>query len=218
MRNNEWLSYIGELKVKGRTPPAEGFTLKNIIETVKRYVRDDTVVATDVGQHQMWVTQYYRFQKPRTLLSSGGLGAMGYGLGAAIGSCVANNRQKTVLFTGDGSFGMNCIELATAVTQGLPIVVIILNNGVLGLPRQWQYVFYEERYAYTTLNRKTDFAALAKAFGAEGHTAETLPQLERALQNLPDDRPTVIDCPIGIDEKVLPMIPPGGSIADIITW
>jgi acetolactate synthase-1/2/3 large subunit len=143
---------------------------------------------------------------------------MGYGLGAAIGGCVANNRQKTVLFTGDGSFGMNLTELATAVTQKLPIVVIILNNGSLGLPRQWQYVFYEERYAYTTLNRKTDFAALARAFGAEGHRAETLPQLEKALQNLPDDRPAVIDCPIGIDEKVLPMIPPGGSIEDIITW
>jgi acetolactate synthase-1/2/3 large subunit len=217
-RNNEWLSYIGELKIKGRTRPTDGFTLKNIIEMVRRDFRDETIIATDVGQHQMWVTQYFRFRKPRTFLSSGGLGAMGYGLGAAIGGCIANNKQKTVLFTGDGSFGMNLTELATAVSQELPIVIIILNNNTLGLPRQWQYAFYEERYAYTTLNRKTDFIAVAKAFGAEGYSAKTLQQLEKALQNLPDNKPTVIDCPIGIDEKVLPMIPPGGSIKDIITW
>jgi len=137
-------------------------------------------------------------------------------LGAAIGGCLAKNGQRTVLFTGDGSFGMNLTELATAVSQSLPVTVVVLNNNALGLPRQWQSVFFGERYSQSTLNRKTDFAALAKAFGADGYLAETLPQLESALESLPADRPAVIDCRIGIDEKVLPMIPPGGSVKDII--
>jgi acetolactate synthase-1/2/3 large subunit len=190
---------------------------RGIIRTVGRYCDDDTIVATDVGQHQMWVMQYYRFRKPRTLLTSGGLGAMGYGLGAAIGSCMANNRKRTVLFTGDGSFGMNLIELATAVSRGLPIVVVILNNNALGLPRQWQSMFYGGRFSHSTLDRKTDFAALAKAFGAKGHLAGSLPDLEHVMENLPDDLPTVIDCRIDIEEMVFPIIPPGGSVKTIVT-
>jgi len=216
-RNDEWLARIEKLK---KSPQAEyigaGFSPQNIIETVRRFCDDDTVIATDVGQHQMWVMQHYTFQKPRTLLSSGGLGAMGYGLGAAIGACLAKNRQRTILFTGDGSFGMNLNELATTVSQELPVVIVIFNNNTLGLPRQWQTVFYEGRYSQSTLNRKTDFIALAKAFGAEGFAAENLSQLEKALQSLPSGKPVVIDCRIDIDEKVLPMIPPGGSIKDII--
>ena len=141
---------------------------------------------------------------------------MGYGLGAAIGACLAKNRQRTILFTGDGSFGMNLNELATTVSQELPVVIVIFNNNTLGLPRQWQTVFYEGRYSQSTLNRKTDFIALAKAFGAEGFASENLSQLEKALQSLPSGKPVVIDCRIDIDEKVLPMIPPGGSIKDII--
>jgi acetolactate synthase-1/2/3 large subunit len=221
MRNGPWLSRIEELKKLEAEQTKEvtesgGFTPRNIIETVRRYSGGDTVVATDVGQHQMWVMQNYRFQKPRTLLTSGGLGAMGYGLGAAIGACVARNKQKTVLFTSDGSFGMNLIELATAVSQELPVVIIILNNGVLGMVRQWQGMFYEKRYAQTTLKRKTDFVALAKAFGAGGKPAASLAQLENALETLNDRLPTVIDCPIDMDEKVFPMIPPGGSVKNII--
>ena len=217
MRNDEWLSRITELKQSGKeTYMSAGFTPQNIIETVRRFCGGETVIATDVGQHQMWVTQHYKLQKPRTLLTSGGLGAMGFGLGAAIGGCIAKDKQRTVLFTGDGSFGMNLIELATAVTQELPIVIIILNNGALGLPRQWQTVFFEERYSQSELDRKTDFAALAKAFGAEGYAAMDMPQLEKALQNMPEGKPIVIDCHIDIEEKVLPMIPPGGSIKDII--
>jgi len=216
-RNDEWLARIEKLK---QSPQAEyisaGFSPQHIIETVRRFCDDDTVIATDVGQHQMWVVQHYTFQKPRTLLSSGGLGAMGYGLGAAIGASIAHNRKRTILFTGDGSFGMNLNELATAVSQKLPVVVVILNNGVLGLPRQWQTVFYEGRYSHSTLDRKTDFPALAKAFGAEGFSAENISQLEKALQSLPSGKPAVIDCRIDMDEKVLPMIPPGGSVKDII--
>jgi acetolactate synthase-1/2/3 large subunit len=227
LHNKEWLSRIEELRKTEAEHVAEvtgsgGFTPRNIIKTVRRYCEDDTIVATDVGQHQMWVMQNYRFQKPRTLLTSGGLGAMGYGLGAAIGASVAigngaaMNKRRTVLFTSDGSFGMNLIELATAVSQELPITVVILNNGALGMVRQWQTMFYGERYAQTTLNRKTNFTALAKAFGAEGYLAADLSQLENALKNLNDRVPTIIDCPIDMNEKVFPMIPPGGSVKNIM--
>jgi acetolactate synthase-1/2/3 large subunit len=216
-RNDEWLARIDELKKSAQTAYINtGFSPQNIIETVRRVCGDDTVIATDVGQHQMWVMQHYTFKQPRTLLSSGGLGAMGYGMGAAIGASLAKNRQRTVLFTGEGSFGMNLNELATAVTQKLPLVIVIFNNNTLGLPRQWQTLMYEERYSQSTLNRKTDFPALAKAFGAEGFSAENLPQLEKALNSLPSNKPAVIDCRVDIDEKVLPMIPPGGSVKDII--
>jgi len=141
---------------------------------------------------------------------------MGYGLGAAIGASLVKNKKRTVLFTSDGSFGMDLIELATAVSQELPITIVLLNNGTLGMVRQWQTMFYGERYAQTTLNRKTDFTALAKAFGAEGHLAADLSQLENALKNLNATVPTVIDCPIDMNEKVFPMIPPGGSVKNII--
>ncbi|MCL2832555.1 MAG: biosynthetic-type acetolactate synthase large subunit [Treponema sp.] len=215
-KNTEWLSRINELKQVDRQPADENFNPRNIIGTVSSYCGDDTVIATDVGQHQMWTMQYYPFKKPRTLLTSGGLGAMGYGLGAAIGGCMAAGKKRTVLFTSDGSFGMNLNELATAVSQELPILVILLNNGVLGMVRQWQTMFYDKRYSQTTLNRKTDFAALAKAFGAEGFLAENLGQLKSILEQLPASGPAVIDCRIDMDEKVLPMIPAGGTIKNII--
>ena len=215
-RQDEWLARIDELK-KAEAPRGNGgFDPCGIIETVNRYCGDDTVIATDVGLHQMWVMQYYKFRKPHTLLTSGGLGAMGFGLGAAIGSCIANNRKRTVLFTGDGSFGMNLTELATAVSQALPIVIVILNNNALGLPRQWQDMFYEKRYSQSTLDRKTDFAALAKAFGAEGYPAADIAGLEKVLGILPDGLPAVIDCRIDMDEMAFPMIPPGGSVKNMI--
>ncbi|MDR1664027.1 MAG: biosynthetic-type acetolactate synthase large subunit [Clostridiales bacterium] len=216
MRSEEWLSRIAELKRSEESHHRAAFNPLGIIETVRGYCGGETVIATDVGQHQMWVAQYYQFQKPRTLLTSGGLGAMGFGLGAAIGGCIAAGGKRTVLFTGDGSFGMNLTELATAVSEKLPVLIVILNNGVLGLPRQWQTVFYGGRYSHSTLDRKTDFAALAKAFGAEGHTAGSFGELEGVLKNLPAQAPVVVDCRIGMDEKVLPMIPPGGSVKDMI--
>ena len=189
----------------------------NLLRTVAAYCTPDTVIATDVGQHQMWTMQYFPFQTPRTLLTSGGLGTMGYGLGAAIGGCIANNRKRTVLFTGDGSFGMCLQDLATAVSQNLPLTVVIFNNGVLGMVRQWQTMFYEKHYSHTTLNRKTDFAALARAFGAKGKKITHLAELERALYNPPHDTPLVLDCQLDMDEFVLPMIPPGGCVQDLIT-
>jgi len=214
--NEQWLERIKELKYKGSTLPGSDFTPRNIIDRVREYHDDDTVVTTDVGQHQMWVAQHYRFEKPRKLIASGGLGVMGYGLGAAIGASIARGRKRTVLFTGDGSFGMNLTEMATAVTQQLPITIILLNNGSLGMVRQWQNLFYNMRYSNTTLDRKTDFPALARAFGATGFSAGSLEELEGILKSIPDKTPCLIECKIDIDEKVLPMIPVGGTIQDII--
>lgn len=177
----------------------------------------DNVVATDVGQHQMWTTQYYQFKKPRTFVTSGGLGAMGFGLGAAIGSCVGAGFKRTLLFTSDGSFHMNLNEMATAVTNRLPIIIIVLNNHVLGMVRQWQKLFFDGRYSNTSLDRKTDFVKLAEAFGAVGMRAETNAEYEECLSKAFEyETPVLIDCTIDSDERVLPMIPPGGSINDII--
>jgi len=215
-RNDEWLAQIEANKAVDVLPLTDSFEPHNILEAVRATAGDGTVVATDVGQHQMWTMQYYRFEKPRTLLTSGGLGTMGYGMGAAIGGCIASNRQKTVLITSDGSFGMNLNELATAVTQELPLVVVILNNGVLGMVRQWQNMFYGQRYSQTTLDRKTDFAALAQAFGATGRRVDNLTDLASALTDLNPSGPTVIECIIDKDELVLPMIPPSGSVKDIV--
>lgn len=217
MRHPEWRAEIEEYK-KTVVPDRPGaFYPKSIIEAVRRHASDSTVVATDVGQHQMWTVQYYHFEKPHTLLTSGGLGTMGYGLGAAIGGCIGSGRQRTLLFTSEGSFGMNLNELCTVVSQNLPITVVLLNNNVLGMVRQWQGIFYEERYSQTTLNRKTNFPALAEAFGLRGYRAESLEELEKALNAVDKEGgPALIDCHIDMDEKVLPMIPPGKSIKSII--
>jgi acetolactate synthase-1/2/3 large subunit len=165
----------------------------------------------------MWVAQHYKFEKPRTFISSGGLGTMGFGLGAAIGAYTAT-KKPTVLFTGDGSFGMNLQELATAVSTNAPVIVVLMNNGVLGMVRQWQTLFFNKHYSNTTLCRQTDFVKLAEAFGALGFRAENTAELSDALDKaIEAKRPAVIDCKIDMDEFVLPMLPPGGSIDDIIT-
>lgn len=218
-KNDGWIRRISELKEiqRGYEKPSDHLTPYRIIDRISMAAREDTVIATDVGQHQMWTAQRYPFRKPRTFISSGGLGTMGYGLGAAIGAGKASGKH-TVLITGDGSFGMNLNELATAVSQRLPLVIVIMNNGVLGMVRQWQTLFYEKRYANTTLNRKTDFVRLAEAFGAAGFRADTEEALAEALEKAFAYRgTTVIDCAVERDEFVLPMLPPGGSIDDIIT-
>ena len=213
----EWKNRVAEAKKLDVLPEEKTLTPRTLLKTVANFCNDDTVVATDVGQHQMWTMQYFPFKSPRTLLTSGGLGTMGFGLGAAIGGCIANDRKRTVLFTGDGSFGMSLQELVTAVSQNLPLLIVIFNNGVLGMVRQWQTMFYEKHYSSTTLNRKTDFPALAKAFGAEGKKITSVSELEYALKDLASDVPTVLDCQLNMDEFVLPMIPPGGSVQDLIT-
>jgi acetolactate synthase-1/2/3 large subunit len=196
---------------KGRLNP------QTVIETIRKYTSDDDVIVTDVGQHQMWTSQYYSFKKPRSFVTSGGLGAMGFGFGAAMGSCIGRGGKKTVLITSDGSFHMNMNELATAVTYNLPIMVVILNNSVLGMVRQWQTLFFGKRYSQTTLDRKTDYVKLAQAFGARGIKVEKIEELEPAIRQAYEaESPIVIEAVIDRDEKVLPMIPPGGTIKDII--
>ena len=164
----------------------------------------------------MWTAQYVEFDGPRRFVSSGGLGTMGFGLGAAIGAYVAT-KDPVILITGDGSFGMNLNELATAVTYKIPVVIVLMNNGVLGMVRQWQTLFFGKRYSNTILTRKTDFVKLAEAFGAEGYLAETEIEFKRALEKAwTAGKPVVIDVRIDKDELVLPMVPPGGSMGDII--
>lgn len=165
----------------------------------------------------MWTAQRYPFRKPRTFLTSGGLGTMGYGMGATIGASVARGK-RSVLFTGDGSFGMNLNELATAVSYNTPIVIVIMNNGVLGMVRQWQTLFFEKHYSNTTLNRQTDFVKLAEAFGAKGKRVFNTEELEKAASEaFAYNGVYLIDCAVDCNEFVLPMLPPGGSIEDIIT-
>ncbi len=189
---------------------------KFVIETIRDNAGEDTLVATDVGQHQMWTTQFYDFEKPRKLLTSGGLGTMGFGMGAAIGGCIATG-NTTVLITGDGSFHMNLNELATAVANNLPLKIFVLNNSVLGMVRQWQTIFFEKHYSSTTLNRVTDYVMLAKAFGAKGFLATTPEEMQKAAKAaFSEDGVCVVDCRIDKDELVLPMIPPNGTISDII--
>lgn len=188
-----------------------------IVDIVSEYENDANIV-TDVGQHQMWTAQRYPLKKPRTFLTSGGLGTMGFGMGAAIGAYEGTGR-RSILFTGDGSFGMNLNELATSVTQGTPLTIVIMNNGVLGMVRQWQTLFFDKHYSNTTLDgRKTDFVKLADAFGAKGTRVFTKDELRKAVQeSFAYNGTYIIDCAVDCDEFVLPMLPPGGSIDDIIT-
>ena len=218
-KNPEWRSRTEELKMIGNNciSSKTALTPYNIIDIISSKADDDTVIVTDVGQHQMWTAQRYPFKKPRTFISSGGLGTMGFGMGAAIGANIATGK-KSVLITGDGSFGMNLNELATAVSNNIPMIIVIMNNGVLGMVRQWQTLFFDKHYSNTTLNRKTDFVKLAEAFGAKGIRVDTPEAFESAFKAAyAENAPFVIDCAVDCNEFVLPMLPPGGSIDDMIT-
>lgn len=219
----EWISEVEELKVKeaqiadkAAKLAGDRMTPKMIFDVINQYKLPRTIITTDVGQHQMWAAQYAKFDTTRRFVSSGGLGTMGFGLGAAIGARIATN-DPTILITGDGSFGMNLNELATAVTYNVPLVIVLCNNGVLGMVRQWQNLFFGKRFSNTVLERKTDFVKLAEAFGAVGMTASNINEFEKAFKEaIKINGPVVIDTYIDKDEFVLPMLPPGGSVDDII--
>ncbi len=222
VKHDEWIAQMNEWAKKGsvtETPASEEYAHPyHIIDLVRSLTKDDDIIVTDVGQHQMWVSQKYRFEQPRRWCTSGGLGTMGYGLGAAVGAAVANPDKRVVLFTGDGSFHMNLNEMATVRSYDLPIIVVVLNNKVLGMVRQWQKLFYGRRFSQTDPHRKTDFAAAAEAFGIKGMKIHNDSDAEEVLKTaFALNEPVVIDCSISPDENVLPMIPPGKTVDDMIT-
>ena len=205
----EWRAHVDALVEKEQSLHAEtlGVDPRDIMNVINDIKSDDTVVATDVGQHQMWAAQYLTFRKPRKFVTSGGLGTMGFGMGAAEGACVGS-KQPTVLITGDGSFGMNLNEVMTSVLYKLPLTVVIMNNKVLG-----------ERYSNTVLeDRAPDYVKLAEAFGATGVVTETVEEFREAFDKAyHSGGVTLIDCRINKDEFVLPMIPAGKTVADMVT-
>ena len=221
--NPEWETLVAGLKAdearfirEAEETAGAALTPKKVLDIINDNKPEGTIIATDVGQHQMWTAQFAKFDRTRRFVSSGGLGTMGFGLGAAIGAQVATG-DTTVLVTGDGSFGMNLNELATAVTYNVPVIIVLMNNGVLGMVRQWQTLFFGKRYSNTVLERKTDFMKLADAFGLMGLEATTPEAFEAAFKKaLTAGGPVLINTIIDKDEFVLPMLPPGGSIDDII--
>ncbi len=215
-RNPNWMTKIDKLMEQEASQEYKNFLPRDAVRAAAAINDEDTDVVTDVGQHQMWVAQYYDFKKKRTWISSGGLGTMGFGMGAAIGAAYGS-KKRTVLFTGDGSFGMNLNELATAVTYNVPVTIVLFNNGVLGMVRQWQTLFYNKAYSETTLDRKTDFVKLAESFGAKGYKAENLDEFKEAFEEASKaEGPVLIDLTIDKDDLVMPMMKPGGSFDRLI--
>ena len=211
-QSTEWKKKTGDVKSQdAELHPSE------IIQSICDMTDKETIYVTDVGQHQMWAAQYLKHEKTEDFITSGGLGTMGFGYGAAIGSQIGCPEKRVIHFTGDGSFHMNLNEACTAVSQELPIITIIMNNRVLGMVYQWQTSFYGKRYAATTPERKTNFPKLAEAFGAKGFSASNPTEFEEVFKKaLQEKGPVWIDCAISRDERVLPMIPGGGTLEDMI--
>ena len=216
-RHDEWDEEIKELKKKYPLKyNEEGLSGPYIVEEIYKLTRNEGIIATEVGQHQMWAAQFYKYTKPRVLLTSGGLGTMGYGLGAAIGAKVGNPDKTVINIAGDGCFRMNMNEIATAVRYNIPVVQVVVNNHVLGMVRQWQTLFYGKRYSQTILQDKVDFVKLAEAMGAEGIRVTKKEDFAPALKYAVElGRPIVLDCQIQEDDKVFPMVAPGQPIADV---
>lgn len=217
--HDEWLGYIAGLKEKYPLKYADaGLSGPYMVEQIYRQTKGDAIMVTEVGQHQMWAAQYYKYSKPRTLLTSGGLGTMGYGLGAAIGAQVANPDKQVVNFAGDGCFRMNLNEIATAAREKLPLIEVVVNNHVLGMVRQWQDLFYNKHYSATVLDDGVDYVKLAEALGARGLRATTREEFDEAFAKaLETPGPVVIDAVIDCDDKVWPMVAPGAPISEAFT-
>lgn len=215
-KREEWIEYMEQLKAKYPLKyRQEGLTGPAIIEELYRQTKGDAIIVTEVGQHQMWAAQYYKYNMPRTFLSSGGLGTMGYGLGAAIGAKMGNPDKIVINVAGDGCFRMNMNEIATATRNNMPLIQVVVNNQVLGMVRQWQTLFYEGRYSNTVLQDKVDFVKLAEAMGAVGIRVTTKEELPKAIAKAIELNTTVVlDCIIDSDDKVFPMVPAGANIED----
>ena len=213
----EWMEKVMERK---RTLPLtyskDRLTGPYIIEKLYELTNGEAIISTEVGQHQMWAAQYYKYTRPRTLITSGGLGTMGYGLGAAIGAKVGNPDKTVVNIAGDGCFRMNMNEIATATRSNIPIIELIFNNSVLGMVRQWQTLFYGERYSHTILKDKVDYVKVAEAMGARAYRITKMEEVEPVLKEaLAAGEPVVIDCVIESDDKVFPMVAPGKNLEDV---
>ena len=215
--HKEWIEEVTEMRRSINAPKDGKLHPQNIIRTIGDNTDKETLYVTDVGQHQMWAAQYLKHERTGNFITSGGLGTMGFGYGAAIGAQIGMPDRRVIHITGDGSFHMNLNEACTAVSEGLPIITVIMNNTVLGMVYQWQTIFYGKRYAGTTPERKTDFVKLAEGFGAKGYRATTPEEFEEVFKEaLKVDGPVWIDCVIDQEERVLPMIPAGGSTEDMI--
>lgn len=199
--------------------PSDQIKPIEILDAIYEKTGDDVIIVTDVGQHQMWTAQNFRISRPRQLITSGGFGTMGFGLGAAMGAKVGVPGRPVVEITGDGCFRMNLNELATIQHYGIPVITIIFNNGTLGMVRQWQTLLYKERYSQTTLDRGPDFVKVAEAFGVDGYRASTIEEFRKAFTKaLENGAPAVIDCLIDMDEKVVPMVPGGKNLDDFLIY
>jgi len=192
-------------------------THDSVLQCLNEALEEDTIVTTDVGQHQMWTAQQWNFKKPRTFITSGGLGTMGFGLGAAIGSQMGNLDKRVLLITGDGSFRMSCNELQTISKYSVPIITVIMNNHTLGMVRQWQRMFSNGRYSETDIGDEVDYVKLAEAYGIEGYRVTSTEGLKAVLKNVKELRvPMIIDCVIDKEESVYPIVPPGKSIQNLV--
>ena len=215
--HDEWKKRILSLKREREIREAEGLTPQQVLEVIRQKAPEETIVATDVGQHQMWSIQHFNFSYPGQLLTSGGFGTMGFGLGAAIGAKAGNPDKVVVHTTGDGCFRMNCHELCTVEHYGLPIITVIFNNGCLGMVRQWQNLIYQKRFSETTLDRGPDFVKLAQAYGLEGFRVTNRAEMEEAFQKALDSgKGCVLDCVLDMDEMVRPMVAGGAHITDFL--
>ena len=216
LNHKEWMEHIFDLKKKfPLSYNRANLSCPYIIEEIDKVTKGEAIISTDVGQHQMWAAQYYHYTKPRTFLSSGGLGTMGYGLGACIGAKMGQPDKICINIAGDGCFRMNMNELATASRYGIPIIQVIINNKVLGMVRQWQTLFYDHRYSQTILDDKVDFNKVAEGLGCESicitKKEEVAPAIEKAIAL---KKPVVINCMIDKDDSVFPMVPAGAPISD----
>ena len=214
--HTEWLNHIYSMKRKyPLTYRKDVLTGPGVVEKIYEMTGGDAIIATEVGQNQMWAAQFFKYDKPRKLITSGGLGTMGYGLGAAIGAKLGRPDKLVFNIAGDGCFRMNMNELATASRYNIPVIEVILNNHVLGMVRQWQTLFYGQRYSNTILNDKVDYVKVAEALGAKGVRVTTNEELEPAIKMAMESKePVVIECVIDCDDKVWPMVAPGSSISD----
>ena len=215
-RHDQWARSVGEWKAENEAHIPAGHLPKQILETIGSMLGEDTVITTDVGQHQMWTAQYYPFKKHNKFITSGGLGTMGFGLGAAIGAQIANPKKRVVHITGDGSFRMNLIEMATAVRYNVPVITVLMDNRTLGMVRQWQTLFFERRHSETTLP-ELDFCAIAKGYGYFAQKVSDAREFKKAFAAaLEKGSPSLIHCVIDPDTMVLPMVAPGASIDKIV--